>query len=116
MEQGAKAMDGLLEKYSDTDAVMCVSDLSAFGAMMACARRGLKVPDDIAIAGSGAYDISANAYPSMTTLDVGDYTIGIKTAEVIVNALFDEVTDKSKAQRVEIDITLIERDSAKKLS
>ena len=116
MEQGAKAMDGLLEKYSDTDAVMCVSDLSAFGAMMACARRGLKVPDDIAIAGSGAYDISANAYPSMTTLDVGDYAIGIKTAEVIVNALFDEVTEKSKAQRVEIDITLIERDSTKKLS
>lgn len=111
MEQGAQAMNGLLDKHPDTDAVMCVSDLSAFGAMMACARRGLKVPDDIAIAGSGAYDISANAYPSITTLDVGDYTIGVEAANVIVEALFSEGAEAKEPQRVEIKTELIERDS-----
>ena len=111
MQQGAEAMNGLLDQYPDTDAVMCVSDISAFGAMMTCIRRGLKVPEDIAIAGSGAYDISASAYPSITTLDVGDYTIGIEAAKVIVDSLFSESADKKEPQRVEIPMTLIERES-----
>ncbi len=114
MEQGAKAMDGLLDKYPDTDAVMCVSDLSAFGAMMTCVRRGMKIPEDIAIAGSGAYDISANACPSITTLDVGDYAIGMETAGVIVNALFSEQGSQQEPQRVVIPTTLIERESTGK--
>lgn len=114
MAQGAKAMDGLLDAYPDTEAVMCVSDLSAFGAMMACVRRGMKIPDDIAIAGSGAYDLSANAVPSITTLDVGDYAIGIETAKVIIDALSDEGVDKKSAHRIEIPTSLIKRDSTMK--
>ena len=104
-------MSGLLDQYPDTDAVMCVSDISAFGAMMTCVRRGLRVPEDIAIAGSGAYDISANAYPSITTLDVADYSIGLETAKVIVNSLFKEAVEGEEPQRVEIPMTLIERES-----
>ena len=51
MEQGAQAMGMVLEKWPDTEVVICVSDLSAFGALMECHRRGLSVPGDIAIAG-----------------------------------------------------------------
>ena len=111
MEQGAAAMNTLLDRYPDTEAVMCVSDLSAFGAMSACLRRGLQIPQDIAIAGSGNYDISANAYPTITTLDVGAYEIGLETAAVIINALFNHHGEPVSAKRIEIPTNLIERDS-----
>lgn len=115
MGQGAAEMNDLLDKYPDTDAVMCVSDLSAFGAMMSCVRRGIKVPDDIAIAGFGAYDLSANAVPQITTLDVSAYRIGEEAAGVIVRQLYGDEDDESAQeqvpQRIEIPIQLIERES-----
>lgn len=114
MAHGAAAMNDLLDKYPDTQAVMCASDLSAFGAMMSCMRRGLKIPEDIAIAGFGGYDISANAIPQITTLDAGDYSIGEAAAKVIVDQLQQEENDDAterKPQRIKIETHLIERES-----
>lgn len=87
MREGAKAMLELLAKWPDTDAVMCVSDLSAFGAMTECQRKGLRIPDDIAVAGFGAYDLSEHAIPPITTIDVGAYRIGRQAAETIAARL-----------------------------
>ncbi|PWQ94022.1 LacI family transcriptional regulator [Leucothrix arctica] len=113
MAQGAAAMDYLIDKHPDTQAVMCASDLSAFGAMMSCQRRGLKVPEDIAIAGFGGYDISANAIPQITTLEAGDYQIGTETAKVILSQLADDndETEERAPQRIKIATQLLERES-----
>lgn len=81
MREGAKAMRHMLEDWPDTQAVMCVSDLSAFGAMTECQRAGLRVPEDIAVAGFGAYDLSEFAIPAITTIDVDAYSIGKQVAE-----------------------------------
>ena len=90
MQEGAAAMETLLAQHPDTQAVMCVSDLSAFGALSAALNRGLSVPKDIAIAGFGAYDLSAHAYPPLTTVDVSAHLIGLKAGEVILSALMDD--------------------------
>lgn len=76
MEQGAQAMVGLLDRWPDTQIVVCVSDLSAFGALAECQRRGLEVPDRIAVAGFGNYEVAACCHPRMTTVDVDCYGIG----------------------------------------
>ena len=80
MEQGAQAVVNMLERWPDTQVALCVSDLSAFGALMECQRRGLKVPDDIAIAGFGDYEIAACCHPRMTTVNVDCYGIGRQAA------------------------------------
>ncbi|WP_305983823.1 LacI family DNA-binding transcriptional regulator [Roseibium sp. MMSF_3544] len=87
MREGADAMSRLLGDYPDTQAVICVSDLSAFGALTECARKGVKVPDDIAVAGFGAYDISSVCVPTLTTIDPHPAEIGRKTGELIVSLL-----------------------------
>ena len=110
MAGGAKAMHDLLDQYPATDAVMCASDLSAFGAMMTCQKRGLTIPDDIAIAGFGAYDISANALPEITTIDVGARGIGTQVAEVIKSSLADKTHSKDPAN-IDIPTRLIVRKS-----
>ncbi|OBZ94983.1 LacI family transcriptional regulator [Pararhizobium polonicum] len=80
MEQGAQAVVSMLERWPDTQVALCVSDLSAFGALMECQRRGLKVPQDIAIAGFGDYEIAACCHPRMTTVNVDCYGIGRQAA------------------------------------
>lgn len=89
-EQGGQAIVSMLERWPDTEVVICVSDLSAFGALMECRRRGLRVPEDIAIAGFGDYEISASCHPRITTINVGCYDIGRLAAERILRSIRGE--------------------------
>ncbi len=104
MREGAAAMGRLLEAMPDTQAVVCVSDLSAFGALSECQRRGVDVPDDIAIAGFGAYEIAGVAHPQITTIDPQPRLIGSEAAKLILNVLSD--ADAHQNQTVEIDWVL----------
>lgn len=90
MREGATAMGKLLDEMPDTDAVICVSDLSAFGALTECQRRGVAVPQQIAIAGFGAYDIAAISVPTITTVNPFPHDIGRKTAQLIIAVLANE--------------------------
>jgi LacI family gluconate utilization system Gnt-I transcriptional repressor len=87
MQQGAQAIVSMLERWPDTDVALCVSDLSAFGALMECKRRGMRVPQDIAIAGFGDYEISSICHPRITTINVDCYGIGKQAAARLLDAL-----------------------------
>lgn len=104
MREGAAAMDRLLDRWPDTTAVMCVSDLSAFGATHAALQRGLRVPEDIAVAGFGAYDVSQYARPAITTVDAQAYRIGTETARLILSVLAGEETERTVTLPIELMI------------
>mgnify|MGYP002078798784 CR=1 FL=1 len=87
MREGAEAMARLLDTAPQTEAVICVSDLSAFGALSECQRRGIAVPDQISIAGFGDYEIAAICHPALTTINPFPREIGARAAEVILTAL-----------------------------
>ncbi|CZT36578.1 transcriptional regulator, LacI family [Rhizobium sp. 9140] len=87
MREGADAMARLLQEYPDTEVVICVSDLSAFGALTECQRRGIGVPDQIAIGGFGNYEISGLCVPSLTTIDAQSREIGRRTGSLILDLL-----------------------------
>jgi LacI family gluconate utilization system Gnt-I transcriptional repressor len=87
MREGAEAMGRLLDTLPDTEAVICVSDLSAFGALTECQRRGIAVPDRIGIAGFGDYEIAGIAVPALTTINPFPREIGARTAALILDVL-----------------------------
>jgi len=87
MREGAEAMAGLLAALPDTEAVICVSDLSAFGALTECQRRGIDVPERISIAGFGDYEIGGVSVPSLTTINPHSRQIGTATAALILDML-----------------------------
>lgn len=84
MREGAEAMGRLLETLPDTEAVICVSDLSAFGALTECQRRGVAVPGRLWIAGFGDYEIAGIAVPALTTINPFPHEIGARTADLIL--------------------------------
>jgi LacI family transcriptional regulator, gluconate utilization system Gnt-I transcriptional repressor len=84
MREGAEAMGRLLDTLPDTEAVICVSDLSAFGALTECQRRGVAVPGRLWIAGFGDYEIAGIAVPALTTINPFPREIGARTAELIL--------------------------------
>lgn len=87
MREGADAMGRLLDRLPDTQAVICVSDLSAFGALTECQRRGVAVPGDIWIAGFGDYEIAEVSVPALTTINPFPREIGARAAALILDVL-----------------------------
>ena len=67
-EAGEAAMDSLLDVDPRPDAVFCFADLLALGAIRAIHRRGLRVPDDIAVVGHDDLAFGRVASPALTTI------------------------------------------------
>ncbi|MEO1748616.1 MAG: substrate-binding domain-containing protein, partial [Pseudomonadota bacterium] len=86
-QEGAAAARQLLEARPDTDAVMCVADSVAFGAITAFQRAGIDVPNDIAVAGFGAYDLGACSVPPITTIEPNAEEIGELAGKMIGDLL-----------------------------
>lgn len=110
MQPGADAMVRLLKDHRRLDAVVGVSDLSAFGAMSACQRNGLRVPQDIAVAGFGNFEISTTCNPGLTTVDACSAEIGLRTGQLLKQLLSDNAGPASP-YLIEVQPKLIARAS-----
>ncbi|WAL69720.1 LacI family DNA-binding transcriptional regulator [Amycolatopsis cynarae] len=65
---GAAAMRALLALPTPPDAVFCFNDLLAIGALRAATECGLRIPEDVAIAGFDNNEESAFCTPTLTTI------------------------------------------------
>ncbi len=100
MGHSSAALGQLLAQWPDTDAVMCTSDIHAFGAIMACHRLGLTVPGDLAVAGFGDFEVARHCYPSITTVSVDAYGIGHAAGRSLLAAV--DGSERPSASRREI--------------
>jgi LacI family gluconate utilization system Gnt-I transcriptional repressor len=92
----------------DCDAVFCCNDDLAHGAIYHCQRQGIRVPQDIAIAGFNDLPASAWMMPSLTTVDTPRYRIGYEAASL----LLEVIGGLAPAQRrIDLGFTLRERES-----
>ena len=87
MDQGSEAVVDLLGRHPGVDAVLCVSDLSAFGALAECQRRGWAVPGRLAIAGFGDFELSRSCHPRLTTVSVDATGIGMAVGDLLLRAV-----------------------------
>lgn len=90
LQNGSLALATLLRRDASVQALFLAGDVLAAGAILECARRGLRVPQDIAIAGSDDNDLMQQTVPPITTVRFPRYRIGIRSAELIVSRLEHE--------------------------
>jgi LacI family gluconate utilization system Gnt-I transcriptional repressor len=87
MEHGAQGVVQLLARWPDTQALVCVSDPPAFGALAECQRRGILVPQQLAIAGFGGFEVGASCHPRLSTVAVDCTGIGRAAGELLLRAI-----------------------------
>jgi DNA-binding LacI/PurR family transcriptional regulator len=63
---GAQATRALLER--GVTAVVCASDMMAFGAIQEARRLGLRLPDQLSVVGSDGVDAGEHTWPALTTV------------------------------------------------
>jgi LacI family repressor for deo operon, udp, cdd, tsx, nupC, and nupG len=107
LDSGVAAMNRLLEKGPPPDAVFAASDLMAAGAVTALRRAGLRVPEDVAVAGFDDSGLAATHEPPLTTMRQPWEQL----SERMVALLLDVIAGAPR-QAVTLPTTLVVRDSA----
>lgn len=67
-QSGYEAASALLDRNVKFDGLFCASDLIAIGAMRALHERGLRIPEDVAVAGFDDIPTASFASPPLTTV------------------------------------------------
>lgn len=84
---GATVALELLDR--EVDAIFCANDASAAGALESIRARGLRAPEDVALAGFDDLDFAANLDPPLTTVRQGIYAQGAEAARTLSQLLDD---------------------------
>lgn len=74
-------------------AVFCYNDMVANGALMACRRLGVKVPDDISIVGFDDIDLAQYVVPPLTTVHQPKLRLGQVAMQMLLDLLADRMVE-----------------------
>ena len=106
---GPKALEGLCRIDPLIDAVICPTDIVAAGVLFECGRRGWKVPERIAIAGWGDYEIASEITPGLTTIHPHSYEMGRQAMAMIIKRA---AGGGDRGVIIDTGFHIVERDSA----
>lgn len=106
---GAGGLAQLLANEPRVDAVFCTSDVIAIGVLFECQRRGIRVPDRIAVTGMDDQEIASQCVPALTTIRMPRYEMGRRAADMLCRRLAGETI---RAKRVDLGFEIVQRDTA----
>ncbi|WP_192036216.1 LacI family DNA-binding transcriptional regulator [Halomonas sp. YLGW01] len=86
-ETGAQALEEVLEHHPEATAIHFANDDLATGAILHAQRQGIRVPEEIAIAGFNGLPIGQRTTPRLTTIRSPRETIGREAARRIIARL-----------------------------
>jgi LacI family transcriptional regulator len=110
-ESGFAAMQCLLAMQPRPDAVFCFNDPMAIGAMKAVFEAGLRIPQDVAIAGAGNIPYTDFFRVPLTTIDQASIQIGAKAAELALDLVSSKRESRQPRRRILLEPTLVARGS-----
>lgn len=103
------AMSDYLKENALPEAIVAATDLRAIGVMKALARRGIKVPEDVAIVGFDDIEDAALASPPLTTIAKPRKEIGCEAVRFIAAWLHNP--DRTPPSQVLLKPRLVIRES-----
>jgi DNA-binding LacI/PurR family transcriptional regulator len=108
-ESGIRAMEDLLARRPDLDAVFAANDVRATGALQVLERAGRRVPDDVAVVGFDDLPLAQATRPPLSSVRQSLDVLGRE----LVNVLIESVEHRdSIARKVVLDTQLVIRQSS----
>ena len=111
MHNGYETARALIESGEKFTALYCISDVLAVGALRALADAGIRVPEDVSVAGFDGQELAEYSIPRLTTIKQPLQDISRET----VRLLFDIIDKESYHRHIIFPGELIEGESTRKI-
>jgi LacI family transcriptional regulator, gluconate utilization system Gnt-I transcriptional repressor len=108
MALGGELLSDIRLAHPDVDAVFFCNDDLAQGGVLAALRLGVKVPEQLAIAGFNDLAGSDQMWPSLTTIRTPRVQIGESAATMLLQLMRGEAVEQSS---IDLGWSLVQRDS-----
>jgi DNA-binding LacI/PurR family transcriptional regulator len=100
-----KAIQLLSAWPDDLDAIISASDRQATGVLRAARELGVRVPDDLAIAGQGDTVISRNSRPTLTSIRIRPRDLGAVAVDMLLEMVSGRAVSNAK---IPVDLAIRE--------
>ncbi len=120
IDDGAQGLARLLAREPGLQAIFCSNDILAVGALFECRRRGVAVPQQMAVVGFSDLAIAAACVPALTTVRVPSRELGRHAGRMLLARLRpapgsdtpDQADAAPMARIADLGFQLIPRESA----
>jgi LacI family gluconate utilization system Gnt-I transcriptional repressor len=106
---GGTLFADLLAKAPDIDAVFCVNDDLALGALFECKRRHMSIPEQMAIVGFNDLEFVSSSVPTLSSVRTNRYEMGKDAATMVIEALEGR---RPEQPIVDLGFSLVQRQSS----
>lgn len=96
IEAAAEAATRLMSHARPPTALFCANDIQALGALFACQRMKIRVPEDVSIIGFDDLPIVRTANPALSSVHVPARQMGNAAADALIAAARHEIPIKSQ--------------------
>ncbi|MFQ3185919.1 LacI family DNA-binding transcriptional regulator [Marinomonas primoryensis] len=104
---GATLFKELFAKCPELEVICFSNDDLAAGAILECNRKGIRIPEDISIAGFNDLQFSEELIPPLTTVAIPRYEMGKQAAQYLLYKVINHVTPSSPQH--DVGYTVIDR-------
>ena len=104
----AKALSSYLDSHPLPEALFCFTDSMAIGALSVLWKRGIRIPEDVAVAGFDDIADGQYAVPSLTTVSFDKRQVASEALRLLTERMGDR---EGKQKVVSIDYRIVERQS-----
>lgn len=111
-QEGFGFTRSLMESPNPPDAIFCITDLVALGAMNYLKSSGYQIPDQVGLMGFSNWMLSEFTTPTLSSVDQFGYTMGSKATEMLIELLKHQ--DLGENELVKLPTELVVRKSSVK--
>ncbi len=87
IENGRKGLRMLLEEFPDITGIVCGNDILAVGALLEARAMGLRVPQDLSIAGFDDLELASQLEMGLTTVRVPNIEMGEQAGQILIKMI-----------------------------
>lgn len=112
-ESGVKSGMELMSLKNKPEVIFAANDMMALGCYDAAFKKGLNIPDDIAIVGFDDIFVSQYLNPPLTTVRAQIEDEGKKAAELLIEKIKSKISVNNQPKKIKIATELVIRNSTK---
>ncbi len=114
LETGTDATQQILQSGELPDAILAAGDFSAMGVIQTLKKAGIRIPDEIAVAGFANEMFDVFIEPELTSVDLDSQQLGETSAEILIEQL-NQPTEERQSKHIKFPPKLIIRASSMKI-